>query len=178
VKVLFGGSTSERQVSLMSGTNVWLKLRSFPELTVEPFLLAPTVQEADLQSETPATEREVWALPYAAVLRHTVEEVVDGCESALRADALTRVNRLRSHVVSELERAFSGAHCTTSGHSASDVRPLGSINPSKLRRLFLRDFVREAQEENAVVFLAVHGGVGEDGTLQVSMPTARCRLWN
>ena len=27
VFVLFGGSTSERQVSLMSGTNVWLKLR-------------------------------------------------------------------------------------------------------------------------------------------------------
>src|SRR6185295_450840 len=27
VPVLFGGNTSERQVSLMSGTNVWLKLR-------------------------------------------------------------------------------------------------------------------------------------------------------
>ncbi|CAI7802042.1 unnamed protein product [Closterium sp. NIES-53] len=31
VWVLFGGSTAERQVSLISGTNVWLKLRACPQ---------------------------------------------------------------------------------------------------------------------------------------------------
>ena len=32
VFVIFGGETSERQVSLMSGTNVWLNLRSFDDV--------------------------------------------------------------------------------------------------------------------------------------------------
>ena len=34
VWVLFGGDTSERQVSLMSGTNVWLKLRSWGDVSL------------------------------------------------------------------------------------------------------------------------------------------------
>ncbi|CAI5497084.1 unnamed protein product, partial [Closterium sp. Naga37s-1] len=34
VWVLFGGSTAERQVSLISGTNVWLKLRACPQQLV------------------------------------------------------------------------------------------------------------------------------------------------
>ncbi|CAI5484548.1 unnamed protein product [Closterium sp. Yama58-4] len=34
VWVLFGGSTAERQVSLISGTNVWLKLRACPQVGV------------------------------------------------------------------------------------------------------------------------------------------------
>ena len=42
VYVLFGGGTSERQVSLISGTNVWLKLRARPEFEVLPLLLTPT----------------------------------------------------------------------------------------------------------------------------------------
>ncbi|GAQ81472.1 D-alanine--D-alanine ligase family protein [Klebsormidium nitens] len=196
VKVLFGGSTSERQVSLMSGTNVWLKLRSFSDLAVEPFLLAPAAQTSDSETSKEAGEREVWALPYASVLRHTVEEVVEGCEKALEPETLTRVDTLRSHVIAELERASSGAACSTSepssqtqsqtpespgGNSAkasgserkannagslTPKKPLGSITPSKPRRLLLRDFIRESREENAVVFLAVHGGIGEDGTLQ------------
>ncbi|CAI5492012.1 unnamed protein product [Closterium sp. Naga37s-1] len=57
VWVLFGGSTAERQVSLISGTNVWLKLRACPQplafplshdlcppfsFDVQPFLLSPS----------------------------------------------------------------------------------------------------------------------------------------
>jgi len=33
VFVIFGGDTSERQVSLMSGTNVWLNLRAFHDVS-------------------------------------------------------------------------------------------------------------------------------------------------
>lgn len=33
VFVLFGGDTSERQVSLMSGTNVWLNLQGFDDVS-------------------------------------------------------------------------------------------------------------------------------------------------
>lgn len=33
VFVIFGGDTSERQVSLMSGTNVWLNLQAFDDVS-------------------------------------------------------------------------------------------------------------------------------------------------
>lgn len=33
VYVIFGGDTSERQVSLMSGTNVWLNLQTFSDVS-------------------------------------------------------------------------------------------------------------------------------------------------
>lgn len=33
VYVIFGGDTSERQVSLMSGTNVWLNLRAYDDVS-------------------------------------------------------------------------------------------------------------------------------------------------
>lgn len=34
VYVIFGGDTSERQVSLMSGTNVWLNLQAFDDVSI------------------------------------------------------------------------------------------------------------------------------------------------
>lgn len=34
VFVIFGGDTSERQVSLMSGTNVWLNLQAFNDVSI------------------------------------------------------------------------------------------------------------------------------------------------
>lgn len=34
VFVIFGGATSERQVSLMSGTNVWLNLQAFDDVSI------------------------------------------------------------------------------------------------------------------------------------------------
>lgn len=64
VSVIFGGSTSERQVSLMSGTNVWLKLRQSKLYKPTPYLLG--------------SKNEVWELPYSLILNHTVEEVIEG----------------------------------------------------------------------------------------------------
>src|SRR5438128_10224328 len=72
VAVLFGGGTSERQVSLMSGTNVWLKLRRSEKFEPVPYLL-------DLDGG-------VWRVPYALLLHHTVEENVAAFRSA-EADA-------------------------------------------------------------------------------------------
>lgn len=68
VNVLFGGSTSERQVSLMSGTNAWLKLRRSEKYEPKPYFL-------DLKGR-------VWEIPYALTLNHTVEEVLENCEKA------------------------------------------------------------------------------------------------
>jgi len=66
VSVLFGGDTSERQVSLMSGTNVWLKLRKSKKYAPKPYLLDP--------------EGKVWQLPYHLTLNHTTEEIIDTCK--------------------------------------------------------------------------------------------------
>lgn len=68
VWVLFGGDTAERQVSLMSGTNVWLKLRGSDHLQSEAFFLDP--------------KGHVWHLPYMYALSHTVEEVYENCLTA------------------------------------------------------------------------------------------------
>lgn len=67
VNIIFGGNTSERQVSLMSGTNAWLKLRKSEKYEPRPFLL-------DL-------ENNVWHLPYHLALNHTVEEITENCRN-------------------------------------------------------------------------------------------------
>lgn len=79
VKILFGGNTSERQVSLMSGTNVWLKLRHSEKYHPEPYLL-------DKQNY-------IWHLPYTFSLNHTVEEIEANC---LMASAIN--NRLKKFI--------------------------------------------------------------------------------
>lgn len=68
VHVLFGGNTSERQVSVMSGTNTWLKLKNSENYEPRPFLLAP--------------DNTVWSLPYHLTLNHTVEEILENCKNA------------------------------------------------------------------------------------------------
>lgn len=68
VAVVFGGHTSERQVSLMSGTNVWLKLRKSKIYKPKPYLLD--------------FENNVWELPYTLILNHTVEEIIDNIKRA------------------------------------------------------------------------------------------------
>lgn len=76
VNVLFGGDTSERQVSLMSGTNVWLKLRKSKKYKPEPHLLDK--------------KGDVWKLPYQLALNHTVEDIIYNCEHY--AEAKERLN--------------------------------------------------------------------------------------
>ncbi len=66
VAVICGGSTAERQVSLMSGTNVWLKLQQTANCSPQLFLLGTDAQT-------------IWQLPYAYALQHTVEEIMHSC---------------------------------------------------------------------------------------------------
>ncbi|MEK7085723.1 MAG: hypothetical protein AAB953_01775, partial [Patescibacteria group bacterium] len=73
INILFGGSTSERQVSLMTGTNAWLKLRKSKKYEPHPYLL-------DLDDDT------VWRLPYSKTLNHTVEEISAMCRAARAAE--------------------------------------------------------------------------------------------
>ncbi|MCS6900289.1 MAG: hypothetical protein RMJ98_11535 [Myxococcales bacterium] len=67
VAVLGGGVTTEREVSLLSATNVWLKLRASSRYAPSFFLLS--------------TEDEVWSIPYTLCLAHTVREILDACRS-------------------------------------------------------------------------------------------------
>jgi D-alanine--D-alanine ligase len=130
VHVLFGGPTSERQVSLMSGTNVWLKLRRSHLYEPKPFLLD--------------TEGSVWSLPYALTLNHTVEEIVENCKHA---------EKNRDH----LEALIRRVHLKLALGASVPLEPY--FIPSKYT-------MEQFLEMSPYVFLALHGGQGEDGTLQ------------
>ena len=133
VNVLFGDRTSERQVSLMSGTNVWLKLRKSPRYEPHPYLLG--------------FDGDVWQLPYALTLNHTVEEILQNCEAAERDN-----NRL-SHLVQYVHKRLA-------------LSPGEANAPFFLpKKLSLEEFFNSS----SFVFLALLGGQGEDGTLQAEL---------
>ncbi|MDD3029261.1 MAG: hypothetical protein PHS57_03135 [Alphaproteobacteria bacterium] len=133
VFILMGGKTAERQVSLMSGTNVWLKLLQSKRVVPAPFLLDK--------------EGCVWRLPYAFALRHTVEEVRQMCEEAPETNA--RLSAFAARIYEKLG--------LPNGFSEADNMPWATD---------LDSFCKEAVLHNAFVFIALHGGEGENGTLQ------------
>ena len=137
VNVLFGGDTAERHVSVMSGTNVWLKLRQSELYDPRPFLL-------DIDGG-------VWEVPYGLALYHTVEEMADLCRSTEAREL--RFKGLRAQVQQEL-----GA-------------PEGLLSEKQFfpRRMSVEQFV----EDSEIVFIALHGGFGENGELQQQLEDAR-----
>ncbi|MFP4022875.1 MAG: ATP-grasp domain-containing protein [Candidatus Paceibacterota bacterium] len=137
VNVIFGGKTSEKQVSLMSGTNVWLKLRNSKDYDPYPYLLD--------------TKGRVWCLPYAYTLNHTVEEIMENCEMA--EEDQKRLSGLEKRVLEKL--------------SASEKdRSEKMFIP---RSVGVKDLIKNSD----YVFLGLHGGDGEDGTLQLEMEERR-----
>lgn len=75
INVIFGGSTSERQVSLLSGSNVYLKI--FQKFNAYPFLLFK--ENRDLNDNI--DNFKVVSLPYNMILNHTVEEILFQCSN-------------------------------------------------------------------------------------------------
>jgi D-alanine--D-alanine ligase len=94
VAILFGGKTAERQVSLMSGTNVWLKLRASKKYHPQPFLL-------DFHGL-------YWELPYAHALNHTVEEIYDNC--MMSASVKDKLHTLVTEIQANLGSFVSDTH--------------------------------------------------------------------
>ncbi len=141
VYVLFGGNTAERQVSLMSGTNVWLKLRNSEHFSPQPFLL-------DKNSN-------FWELPYAYALNHTVEEIFANCTEGAtqQVKTATLVSMLRKKLGIQL-------------NSEADGEIL------QAHRYSFEELIAKAQHHGAYLFLAFHGGEGEDGTLQGKLQAA------
>jgi len=130
--VLFGGATAERQVSVLSGTNVWLKLLHSRRFSPEPALLDP--------------DGAVWLLSYPVALRHTVEEIVAACGDATTPERVGAGAALAADVAGRLGLA--------------DWQRSAVAGPPR------RVSLHEAVAGRRFVFLALHGGQGEDGTLQ------------
>lgn len=61
IPVIFGGGTAERQVSVMSGTNVWMKLKSSQKYKPIPHVLT--------------TQNNIYRIPQFLCLQHSVEEI-------------------------------------------------------------------------------------------------------
>ncbi|KAE8696597.1 D-alanine--D-alanine ligase family protein isoform 2 [Hibiscus syriacus] len=160
VFVILGGDTSERQVSLMSGTNVWLNLQGFDDLDVTPFLLARSIGHSSTTDsdklDPDLSSIEVWSLPYSLVLRHTTEEVLDACMEAIEPARAALTSHLRNQVMNELAEGLT-KHGWFTGFDIADELPT---------RYSLKEWIQYAKEVHATVFIAVHGGIGEDGTLQ------------
>ena len=184
VFVLFGGSTSERQVSLMSGTNVWLKLREQHGMNPLPFLLKRQDDEGSIED---VGDLKVLYLPYRTVLRHTVEEVEKVCDEIARDEEANGLSPLRSSVIGTLRergvdlsedmyderptemsmRQFVSLAKKWGARSPSSVVDIENVlasSPSTSSGDSAEDAAHTDAE--AVVYIAVHGGVGEDGTIQ------------
>ena len=134
IRVLFGGQSAERQVSLMSGTNVWLKLRASQSFDPAPYFLDPTGQ--------------VWQIPYMFCLFHTIEEIVESCKDA-------------KNIISKLEELAPKVRGRLG--LSPDIKFTPPIPQN------LEDFILSAKAGNAFVFLGLHGGIGEDGTIQAML---------
>ena len=169
VYVLFGGNTSERQVSLTSGVNVWLKLRSRPDFDVTPALLAPDGLDAVGSKLEDAT---VFRLSYARALRHTVEEVAAAARAREErfAESFSKTGAAReTNETNVVRAALRDGGFFYDAFDADDDVEKDALTQS--RASSLRAFASLVKKENAVVFLSVHGGVGEDGTLQAFFET-------
>jgi len=130
VSVIFGGHTSERQVSLMSGTNVWLKLRKSKIYEPKPYLLD--------------FENNVWELPYALILNHTVEEIISNAENASN----------RKEKMEDIIRSIKHELMLSSNEASEPF-----FMPKKIS---FDDFMKKSK----FVFLGLHGGDGENGKIQ------------
>lgn len=130
VNIIMGGDNSEKQVSLMSGTNVWLKLRRSKKYQPQPYLLDP--------------KGNVWHLPYHLCLNHTVEEITENCENYQNAKAKLGEFEDRARLRLGLLEAKNEEEF---------------FEPQKLT---LKKFFNESD----FVFIALHGGDGENGNFQ------------
>lgn len=225
VFVLFGGETSERQVSLMSGLNTWLKLQMYEDLTVLPFMLAPTVVSRESRTEQfddmlqhrnhllefgcpeemlpealqpqlvlnsgqqggfPLDEWKVWRVPYPGMLFHTVEEVdkwcvdhsSDGVAANLSEIQVDGVGEGEGTLTSYFEDELSLQDSLFERLSEAEVLGLqkGKVKWKAPKKMNLSLFIEEVKDQDAIVFLAMHGGVGEDGTIQKLLEDAGVRF--
>lgn len=130
IPVLFGGTTAERHVSVLSGTNVWLKLLHSERFEPAPYLLED--------------ESSVWSLTYPSALRHSPEQIAAACRDA------PAVEPVRQALAADVHRRLG-------------LAPWQATIPSGAPRRTSLDEMLDGQD---FVFIALHGGIGENGSLQ------------
>lgn len=140
INILMGGNNSEKQVSLMSGTNVWLKLRHSKKYHPQPHLLD--------------ARGYVWRLPYHLCLNHTVEEITENCENYPTAKKKLGEFEERARLHLGLE-------------DSKDQEEF--FEPQKIT---LRKFIKDS----SFVFIALHGGDGENGNLQKLLTASKVKF--
>uniref|UniRef100_A0A0E0QD26 ATP-grasp domain-containing protein n=1 Tax=Oryza rufipogon TaxID=4529 RepID=A0A0E0QD26_ORYRU len=146
VFVIFGGDTSERQVSLMSGTNVWLNLQGFDDLDVTPCLLTSGNGYSSFHNQNMnGISRDVWTLPYSLVLRHTIEEVNAACIEAIDPERMELTSRLRDQVMNELGQSLS-KYDWFAGFDIADKQPI---------KYSLQQWINHVKEAQAVCMVVL-----------------------
>lgn len=143
LNLLLGGITSERQVSLMSGTNVWLKLLNSSKYYPVPYIL--------FQEDS---EFSVYEVPYAAALKHTTEEIYSYLHIQDRA-YIEYASELKRDIISRLQ--------------ISEYAKVDTVNPQKMS---ISEFIDLTKSQCADVFIGLHGGFGENGDLQSLLENA------
>lgn len=80
VNVIFGGITTEKEVSVCSGTNVWLKLLKSENYRSYPYFLE--------------NEEDIWEIPYSIALNHNCAAILSQCyEGKNYIDKLNNYNQ-------------------------------------------------------------------------------------
>ena len=133
VCVLFGGNTAERQVSLMSGTNVFLKLQKSDKYSPSAFII-------DKQNY-------IWKLPYSYIIDHTVEEIYENCMTS----------QISSQRIDSMVMEIRNQLSLQEKYIPSEELP---------ERMTFEQFLNYVKQEGMFVFLALHGGDGENGEIQ------------
>lgn len=88
IPVIFGGSTAERQVSVMSGTNVWMKLKSSTKYKPVPLFLS--------------SDQKIFYIPQFLCLQHTVEEIEEKIKLFRNSSEFEKLEKERDKILKEL----------------------------------------------------------------------------
>ncbi len=86
--IIFGGSTAERQVSVISGTNVWMKLKKSLVYKPVPLILS--------------TQGKIYQIPQFLCLHHTVEEIEEKVHLFQNEEFLTQLRQVQEKLFGRL----------------------------------------------------------------------------
>lgn len=88
IPVIFGGNTAERQVSVMSGTNVWMKLKSSKKYKPVPLFLS--------------FDQKIFYIPQFLCLQHTVEEIEEKIKLLKNSNHFENLEKERDIILKNL----------------------------------------------------------------------------
>ncbi len=89
IPVIFGGKTAERQVSVMSGTNVWMKLKSSDKYKPVALFLD--------------TKDEIYEIPQFICLHHTVEEIEEKINKFSDPEFFNTLKNYQNRIFNDLQ---------------------------------------------------------------------------